>query len=377
MTSNNQIMIPPGFAQGKVSTVLAGVGQDEQLGSGIRSSFGIIGYRGKVWSTKWQGEEKPIMREDGDGPRSSIEVVIVKASPSISKIYYEGGFVDGSTSPPDCWSTNGTTPDAAAPRKQSPMCAGCPKNAWGSKITDAGKQSKACADSKRLAVVPLSDMKNELMGGPMLLRVPAASLKDLKTFGDTLQTYGYNYFSVAVRIGFDIQEAYPKFVFTAIRPLTDDEATLVVQHREGAQLKAILNEAVEIVHHEPAVAIPSSPFEQHPAPAAQAATPAAQAQAPVASTQPAAQAAAPAAPVTPQVTPTAAPQEVPAKRHRRTKAEMEAAAAALRAKDAAPAQPATQATAPAAPAAPVQAPGDTDPAGDNFEDKLDQLLPVG
>lgn len=380
MTQTQHMMIPAGFPQAKPSTVLANVGGDESLGAGIRSGFGVIGYRGKVWSTKWQGEEKPLMREDGDGARASIEVVIVKASPSISKIFYESGFVDGSTAPPDCWSTNGVTPDGGSPKKQSPTCAGCPKNAWGSKVTEAGKQAKACADSKRLAIVPLNDMKNELMGGPMLLRVPAASLKDLKTFGDTLQSYGYQYFAVAVRIAFDVQEAFPKFVFTAMRPLTDAEAAIVLEHRESQQVKNILNESVEIAQHEPAQALPSSPFENG-APPAQSQPATAQTAQPVAPAQ-TGQAPAPQQTVAPQ--PAGAS---PAPRKRRTKAEMEAAAAALRAKQAGgePAAPAPTATVQATPAQPVPTPQVETPAavvaenpsaGSDFDAMLDGLLPA-
>lgn len=362
-TTQKHVMVPDTFMKGgAVSTKFAGAVGDE-LGAGIRSGFGIIGYKGKVWSTKYQGVETAMMREDGDGPRHSIEVVIVKASPHIAKIFYQDGFVDGSTAPPDCWSTNGLTPDPAAPKKQSATCAGCPKNAWGSKVTEAGKQTKACSDSKRLAIVPLNDLKNELMGGPMLLRVPAASLKDLKSYGDSLQAHGYPYFAVATRISFDSTEAFPKFVLTAMRPLTDDEADVILELQEDTRTVQILNAQVEAVHHEPQAAqVPTSPFEQ---PAAQ---PAAK---PV--TQPAVEVTAPAAqPAQPVANPPAEQAQVAgAPRKRRTKAEMEAAAAQLKA-----AREGT--TAPAAPAAePVQQSAPAEAAApDDFDAQLDSLLPV-
>lgn len=375
------ITLPDAFLKGAVSTKFAGV-QADSLGEGIKGGFGIIGYRGKVWSTKFQGDEKPLMREDGDGARASIEVVIVKAAGNIAKIFYEAGFEPGSTAPPDCWSTNGVTPDGAAPKKQSQTCAGCPKNAWGSKVTEAGKQTKACSDSKRLAVVPLNDLKNELMGGPMLLRVPAASLKDLKVYGDNIQAYGFPYFAVATRISFDVAESFPKFVFNAIRPLTDAEADIIIEMQNGPQVQTILNQSVEIVHHEPDVQVAKTPFEQaaqvpqqpaaQPAAAAQTQQPA-QPQTPAAVPQQPAQAQAPA-------------PAAPAPRKRRTKAEMEAAAAELAAKRNGGAAPATPAPAqPAAPAAqtqeaaPVVADGAALAAGgdqaiDNFENELDALL---
>jgi hypothetical protein len=373
--TDKQLVLPDSFrASGALAEKYKSLPQ-ENLGEGIKSGFGIIGYRGKVWSTKYQGNEKTMMREDGDGPKASIELVIVKASPHISKIYYEAGFVDGSVAPPDCWSADGLKPDAGAPKKQSPTCAGCAKNAWGSKVTDAGKATKACADSKRLAVVPLGDLKNELMGGPMLLRVPAATLRDLKAYGDQMQAYGYPYYAVGTRIAFDVQEAFPKFVLTPIRQLTEAEFNTVMELRDGPIVTSILSETVEAAHTPDAAtpAIPTSIFEQPHLADAKAATPTPAAAAPVTPT--------------PQVTPTAAPAGSPApvtpeepkstRAPRRTKEQMAAAAAereAARKGGTAPAA-ATQAT-PATPAAgdaPAPA-AETASAGAAFESQLDALL---
>lgn len=263
-----ELALPKGF--GAVSSIFAGQhATNDELGQGIASSYGIVGYRGKVWSIKYQGKETQLMREDGDGPRGSIEVVIVKAASAISKIFYANGFVDGSSAAPDCWSTNGITPDAAAQNKQNATCAGCPMNAWGSRVTDAGKQGKACSDSRRIAVVPVNDMANDMFGGPMLLRIPAASLKDLKAYGELLNSYHYPYYACATRISFDPKEAFPKFVFSAIRPLTDAEAQQVLELRDDKRVGNILNEAQEHAAPRQEVAsVPSSPFEQSEAPKA-------------------------------------------------------------------------------------------------------------
>lgn len=296
-----ELALPKNF--GAVSSVFANqhVANDE-LGQGIASSYGIVGYRGKVWSIKYQGKETQLMREDGDGPRGSIEVVIVKAATAISKIFYAGGYQDGSNSPPDCWSTNGVTPDASASNKQNATCAGCPMNAWGSRVTESGKQGKQCSDSRRIAVVPLNDMDNDMFGGPMLLRIPAASLKDLKQYGELLNSYHYPYYACATRISFDPKEAYPKFVFSAMRPLTDEEGKSILALREDKRVGNILNEATDLAprQQEAAAPVPSSPFEQAPAPAApkaaapKAAAPKAAAPKPAPAAQPAPAQAAPA-----------------------------------------------------------------------------------
>lgn len=263
-----ELALPKNF--GAAPSIFAGQAANDELGSGIASSYGIVGYRGKVWSIKHQGKETQLMRDDGDGPRGSIEVVIVKAASAISKIFYAGGYQDGSNSPPDCWSTNGVTPDAAAQNRQNATCAGCPMNAWGSRVTESGKQGKACSDSRRIAVVPLNDMANDMFGGPMLLRIPAASLKDLKAYGELLSSYGHNYYGVATRVSFDPKEAYPKFVFSAMRPLTEIEAKEIAALREDRRVANILNEAQELGPRQEVASVPSSPFEQ-PVPARPAA----------------------------------------------------------------------------------------------------------
>lgn len=233
-------VIPANF--GGVSAKFASVPVTDELSSGVQTSFGIIGYKGKVWSIRYRGDEEPLMRDDGDGPRSSIEVVVVKASTHISKIWYENGYVEGSNAAPDCFSNTGVTPEPTSAKPQCASCAACPHNMWGSRITPAGKAGKACADSKRLAVVPMNDMANEAYGGPMLLRVPAASLQDMAAYGDKMKQMGYPTFSIATRIQFDTAESYPKFLFNAVRPLSDEEADVVLALRDSHAVNRILSE---------------------------------------------------------------------------------------------------------------------------------------
>lgn len=259
-----ELSLPKGF--GAVSSVFAGHNSvNDELGAGITSSYAVMGFRGKVWATKFQGKETPLMRDDGDGARGSIEVVIVKAATPISKIYYKGGYQDGANAAPDCWSANGIIPDASVQNKCNKTCADCPMNAWGSRTTEAGKAGKACSDSRRIAIVPMNDLSNETLGGPMLLRVPAATLKDLKAYGDLMSSYGYPYFGVATRVSFDPKEAYPKLVFSAIRPLTDEEGGQVIALREDKRTASVLNEVADMkavsAPAEEAAAIPDSPFE--------------------------------------------------------------------------------------------------------------------
>jgi hypothetical protein len=319
-----EVALPPGF--GPLPAAFAGQAPaNDEYGQGVAASYGIMGFKGKVWTARYQGQDTPLMRDDGDGPRNSIEVVLVKASPAISKIFYRAGYVDGSNAAPDCWSGNGVTPAAGVQNKVHATCADCPMNAWGSRVSEAGKPGKACSDSRRVAIVPIADMDNELFGGPMLLRIPAASLKDLKGYADLMNTYQYPVYAVVTKVSFDPKEAFPKFVFQAVRPLTDVEAQKVIELRDGQRVAAVLAENLDVTpagNTHVAPVVPASPFLEPPAAApAPVAAPQPVVQAPVAAPAPTPPAnpfggpvvAAPAAPVEAPAPQAAAPvQEAPA-----------------------------------------------------------------
>ena len=92
----------------------------------------------------------------------NFEFVTVASNPATSKIHFDGPYVPGSDTPPDCYSHNGYYPDVRASAPQCESCALCPHNCWGSaKSNMTGKDIKACQDFKMLAVEPLH---NEVQG---------------------------------------------------------------------------------------------------------------------------------------------------------------------------------------------------------------------
>lgn len=248
--SNQVVTIPQAFGGAVPAQAFQGVGGADELSSGVIGGFGIVTYKGKVWRTKYRGEEQVLLAADGRNARPELEVVIVKAAPVISKVFYKDGYSEGSVAPPDCWSVNGIAPDPAAANKQSPLCAGCKQNAWGSRISESGKAGKACSDNKRLAIVPADDIRNESLGGPMMMRVPPASLQDMANFGKQMELKGFPYYSFVTRLRFDPNEAFPKFIFEAIRPLTEDEAKIVLEMRNDPTTQRILEAAVTEVQHD-------------------------------------------------------------------------------------------------------------------------------
>jgi len=240
-------MISKEFFKHKAAAVFADIPVENDLSAGITGGFPVVGYKGKTWSIRKRGEEELLMRPDGDGPRGSIDVVILSSAKVLSKTWYESGYVEGNSAPPDCWSGNGQVPSPQSPKIQSATCGTCPRNIWGGRITENGKRAKECADAKRMAVVFYDEIGEEGLE-PALLRVPAASLADLMSYGNEVAKLGHHYFSVVTKISFDPEEAYPKFKFMATRPLNDAEGAAILEVRkDDSSVERILDETGDTV----------------------------------------------------------------------------------------------------------------------------------
>jgi len=255
-----------------LAAAFGGYEQDD-LSAGVSAGFGVLSYRGKVWRIAYKGETIKLLTQEGD-PVPAVRVIMLKAKPQLSKIYYAKQYEDGDDSAPDCFSMDGVTPDRSVKTPQCGTCAACPMNAWGSKITEAGKETKACSDSRRLAVVPANDIRNEALGGAMLLRVPAASLANLANYDAMLKKANAAYYGIVTRIGFDSDAAFPKLTFTYDGPATEQlnasHAEAIIEMRKSDQITRILDEQVVGEHSAvPAAAAPAPA----PAPAAAAVAP--------------------------------------------------------------------------------------------------------
>ena len=196
--------------------------------------YPVISYKGKVWHVV-RGDERTLITNDEGEPRASLEVVILKANPNLSKIYYVGGYEEGSKEKPTCYSNDGITPARDAQDQQAAKCAICPHNAWGSRVTENGAKGKACSDSRRIAVAPIGDLEN-----PMLLRIPAATLKELTAYADMLNRRKAPYKAIVTKIGFDHTVAHQKLTFKALRWLTDEEADVVADVLEREVVRNIV-----------------------------------------------------------------------------------------------------------------------------------------
>jgi len=142
---------------------------------------------------------------------TTLDVVIVGANPRLSKTWYAKSWTpDSEPQAPDCFSLDGIGPDPESTEPQNDLCASCPQNAWGSKVTPQGQQIKACADQKRLAVVSADDPS-----GPIyLLSVTPAALKGLNQYQKELAVRGIPPEIVKTRVSFDTDASFPKLKFT-------------------------------------------------------------------------------------------------------------------------------------------------------------------
>lgn len=187
--------------------------------------FPVVSIKGKVFHVQ-RGDERTLVKKPGDDEEAagSLEVVILATNPNKSKVYYDGGYVEGSTDKPVCYSNDGIAPAADAEDPQSTKCATCPHNQWGSRISDNGNKVKACSDSMRLAIAPAGQIND-----PMLIRVPAASLKTLGSYGAQLAKRGVDPMHVVTKIGFDYSVAHPALTFKAVRFVEEDELSEIEQ----------------------------------------------------------------------------------------------------------------------------------------------------
>src|SRR6266403_4075082 len=233
MSNNSQMTLFQHETNAGPARSLVAASIDNSLGEGIRSSYAILSIKGGKWRIKYKKNETALQAMNPHTQRlepiPSLEMIIVKANGFLNKQYYKGKYVEGSTAPPDCYSLDGKVPSASVKAPIHSNCAMCPMNQFGSLIGDNGVKQKACRDTKKLAVVPLVDPRNESWGGPMLFRVPPSALGDLSKLADALKARGFPYNAVAVRFSFDLDASHPKPIFNAIRALTDDEAETVVE----------------------------------------------------------------------------------------------------------------------------------------------------
>lgn len=192
-------------------------------GGGVGISTKRISIKGGVFRLVAGGKEVASIED------RHLDVIIVKAAPKVSRIYYAGAYDPDKIAGPDCWSNDGEKPDASIKTPQFHNCAGCPMNQAGS----GNGNARACRFQQRLAVV----LANNPDGDVLQLTLPATSIFG-KEEGDKrpLQAYArylaaqnppVNPEQIVTRMKFDTKAESPKLYFAPTRWITDDEYEII------------------------------------------------------------------------------------------------------------------------------------------------------
>lgn len=302
------------FEQGQMPTHLADLNETGNIV--VREQIDQLSFRGKVWRLITGGEEQIIKNIEGD-PVQAVPLIFLDYNKERSRAYYSGGYVEGQSSPPVCWSKDSKLPDASVTAKQHATCEGCPKSIKGSKVTDNNQLGVACASNRRSVVIPAvaTDM------APLLLKIPQTSMWDADNKdGESKGFYAFDQYmdflkkkgvqhtaTVITKAKFDPRTSYPKLLFGAHGWTTE---TMAVNIRgwlaDKSKLASVLNVS-ETAAAERQSTAPAPDDYEPPAPAV------AEAPAPAPAAAPApAPAPAPAA-TKPRPRPAAAPAAAPAR----------------------------------------------------------------
>lgn len=264
MSDNPLVLLQNGVQAPSALQALMNNTTSDEMQANVGASYAVVTFKGKTFAIKHGGQTTPLTANFNGQLIAApfFDVVIPRAKAELSKTYYPSNYTEGSDESPSCWSEDGIHP--LAPEDQRPRdangrpcqdCRLCPMNQFGSKISDNGSKSKACADTRKLIVIPVvaggprdgngndlgvMDADNIRYGGPMLLRVPAASLRVFADYSAKLQGMGLPYYGVVTRLEFDQTVAYPKFSLKALRVLREDEAVRLAEVRESATVRQIL-----------------------------------------------------------------------------------------------------------------------------------------
>jgi hypothetical protein len=228
-----------------------------------------LSFKGKVWRVSLDGSETVLTRKNQDGedePTPIVKMVVLNFLKSRSRAYYEGAYEEGKAAAPRCASIDGVAPDASVAEPMSSTCASCPMSVKGSKVNDSGKATVACAQNKRLVVVPSAKLDFQ----PLLLRLAPTSMwdKDNKEneakgwfawdqYVDWLRTKGVNHTAkVVTSIKFDSRVAYPKLLFkgagwldeasmnAAAKVWNSEAVTDILNGKEFAAVKPVGSEGI-------------------------------------------------------------------------------------------------------------------------------------
>jgi hypothetical protein len=189
-----------------------------------------ISIKGTVFREYIGGKEYRVSEE------RSMNVVIIKAAPKVSRVFYAGTYVEGEAVTPTCWSSDSQRPDEKVKDKQSATCLNCPQNIKGSGQGD----SRACRYQQRLAVVVDGEVDKEEVY--QLVLPPTSVFGDgekgklpLQAYARHLKNHGTPITGVVTEMRFDTASPTPKLVFKPVRPVTEEEFETIQRLKDSPE----------------------------------------------------------------------------------------------------------------------------------------------
>jgi len=212
------------------------------MGGALGNATKRISIKGGVFRLVAGGKEMASIEE------RHLDVIVVKAAPKVSRIFYAKSYDGDNITGPDCFSNDGDKPDASIKAPQAETCMTCKQNIAGS----GQGNSRACRYQQRLAVM-LADNPDEVLQ----LTLPATSVFG-KEDGDKRPLQAYvkhlalasppvDVEKIVTRMKFDTKAESPKLFFAPVRWLTTVEYEL-------AKAKSNTQEALDAIRMTPAQA---------------------------------------------------------------------------------------------------------------------------
>jgi hypothetical protein len=216
--------------KGGVPAYLKAAGADDVTNALAGESLGgrRISIKGGVFREMVGGKEYRVAEE------RALNVVLIKAAPRVSRVYYSGTFAEGEAVRPSCWSSDSQKPDAEVKNPQSGACVNCPMNIKGSGQGDG----RACRFQQRLAVVIEGEIEKEEV---YQLVLPSTSIfgdgekgkMPLQAYAKYLKKEDAPMSGIVTEMRFDTSVSTPKLFFKPIRPVTEEEWQVISRLKDS------------------------------------------------------------------------------------------------------------------------------------------------
>ena len=190
-----------------------------------------ISIRGGVFRKIVGGEEV------GKLTGREMNVIIINARKTESRMFYAGKYNPEEIVPPTCWSNDGDVPDAGVEEKQGATCATCPQNIIGS----GDGTNRACRYQRRIAIL----LEGDMTGAVYQLTLPSQSIfgkgegniHPFKSYGKYIAGNGRQINKIVTQVSLDTDSATPKLFFSPVRHITNEEWEIVKETSDSQEAK--------------------------------------------------------------------------------------------------------------------------------------------